>query len=88
MPHFPDWAVYILISLPVVSLIIKLFKDRKKYAAGDINKIMAKIVVMYSDSLIAWIRSNGFYSDIKVGASDEKHIDVLGSHLGDIVWKQ
>ncbi len=49
---------------------------------------MAKIVVMYSDSLIAWIRSNGFYSDIKVGASDEKHIDALGSHLGDIVWKQ
>ncbi len=46
------------------------------------------IAVMYSDTLIAWIRSNGFYSDIKVGASDEKHIDALGSHLGDIVWKQ
>lgn len=33
--------------------------------------------------------TEGFYfSDIKVGASDEKHIDALGSHLGDIVWKQ
>ncbi len=30
MPHFPDWAVWIFVSLPIISLIVKLFKDRKK----------------------------------------------------------
>ncbi len=46
------------------------------------------VAVMYSDEkLIAWIRSNGFYADIQVGAVDESHIIALGEHLGNITWK-
>lgn len=46
------------------------------------------VAVMYSDEkLIAWIRSNGFYSDIQVGAVEESHIIALGECLGNITWK-
>ena len=44
--------------------------------------------VMYSNSgLIAWIRSNGSYADIHVGAMTEEAIDAFGGHLGEIEWK-
>lgn len=46
------------------------------------------IAVMYSeDKLIAWIRSNGFYADIHAGADNETHLEALGKHLGEMVWK-
>ena len=44
---------------------------------------------MYSDEkLIAWIRSNGFYADIHAGAVCEEHLEALGEHLGNVVWKK
>lgn len=47
------------------------------------------IAVMYSEEkLIAWVRSNGFYADIHAGAVDEAHLEALGRHLGQIVWKE
>lgn len=47
------------------------------------------IAVMYSDEkLIAWIRSNGFYADIHAGAVCEEHLEALGEHLGNVVWKK
>ena len=46
------------------------------------------IAVMYSEeTLIAWIRSNGFYADIHAGALDESHLDALGKHLGLSAWQ-
>lgn len=38
---------------------------------------------MYSQSgLIAWVRSNGSYADIHVGAVTESAIKDFGEHLG------
>ena len=49
---------------------------------------MYGIAVMYSEEgHIAWIRSNGFYADIHAGAEEESHLDALGVHLGEMVWK-
>lgn len=46
------------------------------------------IAVMYSeDKLIAWIRSNGFYGDVLVGALDKRHLEEFREHLGNIVWR-
>lgn len=46
------------------------------------------IAVIYSMSgLIAWIRSNGSYADIHVGAMTEEAIDAFDEHLGEIEWK-
>ena len=46
------------------------------------------IAVMYStDGLIAWIRSNGLYADIHAGAEVDAHLEALGEHLGELVWK-
>lgn len=46
------------------------------------------IAVMYSEAgMIAWIRSNGFYADIYAGAEVEAHLEALGEHLGEMVWK-
>lgn len=46
------------------------------------------IAVMYAENgLIAWIRSNGFYADIHAGGAKEEHLEALGRHLGEIVWK-
>lgn len=45
------------------------------------------IAMMYSDAgLMAWIRSNGSYADIHVGAEKESDIDAFGDHLGEVVW--
>jgi hypothetical protein len=44
------------------------------------------IAVMYSnEKLIAYIRSNGFYADIRVGALQEAHWQALCDRLGDAV---
>lgn len=46
------------------------------------------IAVMYStDGVIAWIRSNGLYADIHAGAEGDAHLEALGEHLGEMVWK-
>ena len=45
------------------------------------------IAMMYSDAgLMAWIRSNGSYADIHVGAEKESDIDAFGEHLGEVAW--
>lgn len=37
---------------------------------------------MYSDEkLLAWIRNNGFYADIHIGAVEQTHLEAFGVHL-------
>lgn len=58
----------------------------KYYLISEFN--VYGIAVMYSKSgLIAWIRSNGLYADIHVGAVTEECIKDFGEHLGAIEWK-
>ena len=65
---------------------LKNFSNEKYHLLSEFN--VYGIAVMYSDEkLIAWIRSNGFYSDIHAGAMDESHLEAFGTHLGQITWK-
>ena len=65
---------------------LKSFCNEKYHLLPEYN--VYGIAIMYSDEkLLAWIRSNGVYADIHAGAVDEAHLEALGEHLGQIVWK-
>lgn len=65
---------------------LEKFCNEKYHLLSEFN--VYGIAVMYSeDGLIAWIRSNGFYADIHAGATEDAHLDALGEHLNDMVWK-
>lgn len=71
---------------------LNIGRELEKYCTDEYHLLselnVYGIATLYSeDGLIAWIRSNGFYADIHVGAPDESYIVALGEHLGEIVWK-
>ncbi|MCI9528254.1 MAG: hypothetical protein HFF16_01005 [Angelakisella sp.] len=65
---------------------LESFCNERYHLLSELN--VYGIAVMYSDEkLIAWIRSNGFYADIHAGAMEASHLEVLGTHLGQVTWK-
>lgn len=63
---------------------LEKFCDEKYHLLSELH--IYGIAVMYSeDKLIAWIRSNGFYADIHVGAESGAHLDMFGRRLGNLV---
>ena len=69
-------------------MIVFFRKKRTPVAGYDMESgCLARyyIAVMYSDEkLLAWIRSNGLYGDIHIGAVDEVHIEAFGEHFVEI----
>ena len=71
---------------------LNIERELEKYCNGKYHLLsefnVYGIAVMYSEEgIIAWIRSNGSYADIHAGAAEEKHLEVLGEHLGQMAWK-
>ena len=71
---------------------LNIEKELEKFCTGRYRLLRGLAIytaaAIYSDNgLLAWIRSNGFYSDIHAGAHDEASLERLAEHLGEIRWK-
>lgn len=63
----------------------------EKYHLLQPNLCLYGIYTVYTDDMIAYINTNGYYADIHVGARSSRDIEDYAKHfeeLGEITWKE